>query len=90
MNEPVLRLRRGAVDWRVIDDEVVMLDAEQSEYLATNASGTLLWQTLHEGATRTQLVAALVARYGITLAQAAADTDAFLADLRARALLEPS
>ena len=90
MTEPELRLRSGALDWRVIDDEVVMLDAEQSQYLATNASGTLLWQTLQEGATRSQLVELLVSSYGISAEQAAADSDAFLDELRARELLDES
>ncbi len=90
MTEPELRLRSGALDWRVIDDEVVMLDAEQSQYLATNASGTLLWQTLEEGATRGQLVELLVSRYAISAEQAAADSDAFLDELRARELLDES
>ena len=90
MTEPLLRLRPDALDWSVIDDEVVALDAEQSQYLATNASGTLLWQTLQEGATRAQLVDVLVAQYGIDAEQAGADTEVFLADLREHELLEES
>ncbi len=82
-----LGLRAGALDWRVIDDEVVMLDAEQSTYLTTNPSGTVLWVSLQEGATRGQLIDALVDRYGIDDERAARDTDAFLAELRARELL---
>ena len=90
MTEPLLRLRPDALDWSVIDDEVVALDAEQSQYLATNASGTLLWETLQEGATRAQLVDVLVAHYGIDAEQAGADTEVFLADLREQQLLEES
>lgn len=88
--EPTLSLRPGALDWRIIDDEVVMLDGEQSQYLATNASGTLLWQTLQAGATRGQLIELLVARYEIATEQAAADIDVFLDELRARELLDES
>ena len=62
MSAPLLRLRPAALDWRVIDDEVVMLDAERSQYLATNSAGTLLWRLLQEGVTRAQLVDALVAQ----------------------------
>lgn len=87
-DEQQLRLRPGALDWRVIDDEVVMLDAERSQYLATNPTGTLIWQTLQEGATRSQLVDLLTSRYGIDAQQAGTDTDAFLAELRARELIE--
>lgn len=86
--EPQLRLRPGALDWRVIDDEVVMLDAERSQYLATNASGTFVWQRLHDGVTRTQLVESLATRFAIGAEQAAIDTDAFLGELRARDLLD--
>lgn len=88
MSEPLLRLRPGTLDWRVIDEEVVMLDGDRSRYLATNASGTLLWQTLADGATRLQLIDALVRSYGIEAAQAARDTDAFLAELRASDLID--
>lgn len=88
MIEPILRLRPRALDWRAIDDEVVMLDADEAQYLATNASGTLLWRALAGGATRTQLVDALVERYAIDRAAAATDTDAFLDGLRARDLLD--
>lgn len=87
MSEPLLRLRSGALDWRVIDDETVMLDADRSRYLATNASGTLLWRALADGATRTELVDALVDAYAIDAAQAAADADAFLVELRSRGLI---
>ncbi|HWC25366.1 MAG TPA: PqqD family protein [Solirubrobacteraceae bacterium] len=85
-----LGLRASALDWRVIDDEVVMLDAEQSTYIATNPSGTVLWAALQQGVTRRQLIDALVARYGIDDERAARDTDAFLAELRARDLLAES
>lgn len=83
-----LALRAEALDWRAIDDEVVMLDAERSTYLATNASGTLLWVALSDGATRDELIDRLVAEYSIDRAQAAGDTDAFLDELRGRELLE--
>ena len=86
-DETPLRLRQGSLDWRAIDDEIVMLDGEQSQYLATNASGTLLWKTLQEGATRAQLVELLVSRYAIAEEQARSDTDVFLAELRARELI---
>jgi hypothetical protein len=85
-----LRLRTQTLDWKVIDDEVVMLDGEQSTYLATNASGTLLGRMLAEGATRDELVDGLAAAFEIDRARAAADTDSFLAELRGRGLLEES
>ncbi len=87
MTEPVWRLRADGLDWRVVDGEAVILDAERSAYNATNASGTVLWTRLQHGATRSELVAALSARFAIERARAEADVDAFLADLRSRGLL---
>ncbi len=83
-----LRLRAGKLNWRIIDDEVVLLDGAESTYLATNAAGTLLWRALSDGATREELVARLVAEYGIGDARAGADTDSFLDVLRDRDLLD--
>ncbi len=90
MTEPVWRLRAGGLDWRVVDDEAVILDAERSAYNATNASGTVLWTRLHDGATRSELVAALGERFALERPRAEADVDAFLADLHSRGLLDES
>lgn len=90
MSEPVLRLRSEGLDWRVVDDEVVILDAERSAYNATNASGTVLWTRLHDGATRSQLIGALSERFALDRQLAEADVDAFLCDLRSRGLLVES
>ena len=84
----VLKLREGAVEWREIEGEVVALDRKASEYVAVNRSGAALWPRLVVGASRDELVAALVARYGIDEARAGADVDAFVASLRGRELLD--
>lgn len=90
MTEPVWRLRSDGLDWRVVDEEAVILDAERSAYNATNASGTVLWTRLHDGATRAELVDALGARFALERTRAEADVDAFLSDLRNRGLLVES
>ena len=48
----------------------------------------MLWRALADGTTRESLAAALAGEYGIAPERAAADTDAFLAALRERGLLE--
>ena len=83
-----LKLRRDGLTWREIDDEVVALDIESATYVSANASGRLLWRALADGATREELVASLVDEFGIDAERAAADVDAFLADLESRGLLE--
>jgi hypothetical protein len=83
----ILRLRPEALQWREIEGEVVAVDLETSSYLGANAAGAVLWRSLAVGATKEELVALLVAEFGIDAAQAATDTDAFLAQLRESGLL---
>jgi len=82
------RLRDGSVEWRMVDDELVALDTQGSMYLAGNRSAAALWPKLVEGASREQLVAALLERFDVDMDQASGDVDAFLANLRERGLLE--
>ena len=86
--EPLVRLRREALDWLPVDDEVVVLDGERDLYLGTNTSGSVLWEALAEGATRTELVDLLVASFDIERDRAASDGEAFLEQLASEALLE--
>jgi Coenzyme PQQ synthesis protein D (PqqD) len=82
-----LRLRQEGVAWKDVDGEVVALDERAAVYLGVNPAGALLWRSLAAGATRAELVAELAGAFGIASERAAADTDAFLADLGARGLL---
>ena len=82
-----LQLRNDGVNWRQIDDEIVVLDGDGGTYLAINGSGAILWSSLVAGATREQLVSALVDAYGIEPSQAATDTEAFLKSLEEHRLL---
>jgi len=85
-----LRLRTDGVDWQRVDGEIVALDFVQSRYLGVNATGTALWASLGEGATREELAALLIAAHGISQTQAREDADAFVAWLQAEGLLEPA
>jgi Coenzyme PQQ synthesis protein D (PqqD) len=82
-----LRLNSEAVSWREVDSEVIALDHESSSYLATNATGALLWKSLAQGTSREALVALLVADYDVEERHARADVDAFLECLAAQGLL---
>jgi hypothetical protein len=88
MSMDVLKLRGQGVAWTDVDGELVALDEDAAVYLAANSAGALLWRELVEGSTRDSLAEALVREYGISPERAAADTDAFVAALRERALLE--
>jgi hypothetical protein len=82
-----LTLVREGVEWREIEGEITLLDLRTSEYIALNRTGSLLWLSLAEGATRDHLVGLLVGRFGITPERASADVDAFLHDLAGRGFL---
>jgi hypothetical protein len=82
-----LRLRTDELEWKEIDDEIVVLDGRASNYLAASGAGVFLWHLLEPGATRDELVAALVDEYEIDEARAGADVDAFVADLAEQGLL---
>jgi hypothetical protein len=81
------RLRPEAVAWREVDGEVIALGLESSTYFGTNASGSVLWRRLAQGATRAELIEALMTEFGLEQAQAGTDVDVFLDDLRRRDLL---
>jgi len=83
-----LRLRADRVSWREIDDEIVAVNVATSTYVSANASGKVLWHALADGATREELVDALVATFGIDRTQAGGDVDRFLAELAENGLLE--
>lgn len=85
----MLRIRDTDLHWREIDGEIIALEAQGSTYVAANRAGTVLWRELAGGATREDLVAALVGAYGIDRGRAAADADRFVAELAEQRLLAP-
>jgi len=83
-----VRLRTNDLDWKQVDDEIIALDRRDASYLTINGSGSVLWRRLAEDASHPELVTALVDAYEIDPVQARADTDAFLAELAQKGLLE--
>lgn len=87
--EGVVRLRQDAVSWRrMVDGEIVGLHLQSSGYLRVNITGSVLWQALAEGSTRTQLVSLVSGRFEIDRERAAHDVDLFLTELANRGLLK--
>lgn len=81
------KLRAEALEWRVIDGEVIALLTGTSTYIGINPAGTAMWPALAEGATRDQLSALLQDRFRIDPDLAGRDTDLFLASLQEHDLL---
>ncbi len=84
----MMQLRQENLTWQVAGDDVVVLDLRGSVYLKLNGTGRDLWEALVEPRTESELVSALVAKYGIDEERASSDVAAFLEDLRGRQLLE--
>lgn len=83
-----MRLRKQALEWRSVEDEVVALDVDAGLYLGANASGAVLWSALAIGATRGELADRLREVYGLDPQTAERDVEAFLGELRRLALLD--
>ena len=84
----VIKLVSDRLEWREIDGEIVVLDTEASKYLAGNRTAGALWPRLVAGATRDELIEALVARFDVDAETASRDLDAFLRSLEERGLIE--
>jgi hypothetical protein len=55
---------REQVSWRMLDGEAVLIHLETTHYYSLNASGTVLWQRLLEGAySLDELVETLAAHF---------------------------
>ena len=83
-----MRLRTADIASRVIGDSVMILDLATNQYHLVGGSGVLLLECLQEEVEPTDLVDALVARYGVDRERAAGDVTAFLANLDANGLLD--
>ena len=86
MTERTIRLRTEGLHWRLVEGELIVLDAAAGKYLSLNSAAATLWPALEEGATRAQLVEELVARWPDAGDHVGADVDAFIAWLDERGL----
>jgi hypothetical protein len=78
---------RPDVVWRVVMDEVIILDQASWKYLSVKGSGAHLWPALVEGSTTDALADRLVEQYGIDADTARTDVEAFVGMLAERQLL---
>ena len=83
-----LRIRSDGLHWIESDGEIVALDDRSLQYVSANPAAAVLWRALVEGATRTQLVARLLAEFEVHEDVATRDVDAFVAELGRLGLLE--
>lgn len=86
-----IRLREQGLEWRRVEDEIVVLDVPTSVYFAINDSGTVLWEALAEAPRTTdELVAVLLEEFEVEPDDAAVDVELFVSRLRKQGfLIEP-
>ena len=77
-----------AVEWHVVEGEVMALDTARREYFTVDGSGALLWSRLADGANEQSLATDLVDAYGVEAETAATDVALFLRELHDRRLLK--
>jgi Coenzyme PQQ synthesis protein D (PqqD) len=73
-----IKLREEGIFWRRIDEEVVVLDTEQSTYFSLNSTASFIWDRLQTGTTLGAVIDGVVDEFGVDRAVAAADVDDFL------------
>ncbi len=76
----VWRIRPGAVTWKQLAGETVVLDISDSSYLSLNGAATLLWSTLVDGGgSELELVSTLLDTFDVDDDMAATDVQSFIA-----------
>lgn len=83
-----MRLRSNDIVTREIGSEVVVLDVRASRYLSVTGVGPRLLELLATDRSADELTSAVLDEYDVERAVAAADVEAFLAELRAADLVE--
>lgn len=81
MDAPHYHWNRSEIAADVVDGEAVIIHLTDGTYFSLDPVGTVIWQLLGSPQPSDAITAAIVDRFGIPLAQAQDDTDAFLADL---------
>ena len=80
--------RKPNLLFNVIDDEVVMLSIENSEYYGMEKVGSRIWELLEKPLSFGELVEYLMDEYDITKEKCIEDSVSFLEDLVEKKLIE--
>ncbi len=75
--------------WRLVGDEVVLLDLKARQYLSSNPVGAALVARLAEGSSEDELVAFVVETYEVDDETARVDVESFLSVMEEHDLIVP-
>lgn len=73
-----------------VEDDSIILSAEQGKYFSFGPVGTLIWDQLSSAVTREELVDSVCARFEVDTASCGKDVDDFLTQLESAGLVEES
>lgn len=74
--------------WQIMPEGGMILHLRAHELTATNTTGAAIWQELEKPQTAQQLSETLSARFEVSPAEALGTVQVFLADLRAKGLVD--
>ena len=87
-----MKIRSGYILRQVMDVSVVMgIGSENyvpNRFMSLNETGAFLWGLLEKGAEKKELADALMKEYGVDARTAEKDVEAFLSQMREKALIE--
>jgi hypothetical protein len=86
--KPIFRVRSDVVSTAVSESEAVLLSLDTSRYYSLNETGVAVWEALQNGASMSDLVAALCREFEVTTTEAESMLLEFLAELSTERLIE--
>lgn len=84
------RINSPSVAWENFEDETILVNLETGEYFSTRESGAEIWRRLAEGASLSEVCAALLALYDVEQARVESALHAYVETLRDRDLIVPA
>lgn len=76
------------VIWRLVDDEVLLLDTNTGNYLSLNRSGSRIWTLLLEGNSVAQIAKLVSTEFGVSEEVVRGDVLAIVDELERERLVE--
>ena len=70
------------IAWRRVDEEIVILNLESSQYYSLNSVAGRIWELISEGKDEEGIVKSLVAEYKVEEKAARADLKSFVEQLK--------
>jgi len=80
-------LMSGAIVWREVDGEAVILGGDGNSYFSLNETGTMMWKLINKGLSAESIIAAAAREYGVTRGTIKKDYDGLIKTLVKEKLL---